>query len=70
MVIALEMVVKDTILEHALVNLIITRGKGICRDCQKEFVMKHRLDTCPECRCFPSEITGGQEFRVVSMMVE
>jgi hydrogenase nickel incorporation protein HypA/HybF len=67
---ALEMVVRDTILEHATVKLIHTPGKGKCSGCNTEFVMEQRLDTCPGCRCFPSEIIGGQEFRVVSMMVE
>jgi Zn finger protein HypA/HybF involved in hydrogenase expression len=28
------------------------------------------MDTCPECNSFPSEIKGGNEFRVVSLMIE
>ena len=29
--------------------------------------MNQRMDTCPECGSFPSEIRGGNEFRVVSL---
>ena len=66
----LEMLVKGTILEDAVVNLIRLPGKGKCSACNIEFEMKTRLDVCLECQCFPSEITGGKEFRVVSMLAE
>jgi hydrogenase nickel incorporation protein HypA/HybF len=65
---ALEMVVKDTLLEDAVISIIHTPGKGLCSTCNKEFDMKNRLDICPQCQCFPSEISGGQEFRVVSLV--
>jgi hydrogenase nickel incorporation protein HypA/HybF len=66
---ALEMVKKDTLLEDAIVRLIRTPGKGKCSTCNMEFEMKYRLDICP-CGGFPSEISGGQEFRVVSLVAE
>lgn len=67
---ALEMIVKDSILEHAELKLIRTSGKGKCNACNKDFEMKDRLDVCPVCSCFPSEISGGQEFRVLSISGE
>jgi hydrogenase nickel incorporation protein HypA/HybF len=67
---ALEMVVKDTILEGAMVKINRVPGKGKCNTCQQEFIMKNRLDICPGCQSFPSEINGGEEFRVVSMLAE
>ncbi len=67
---ALEMIVKDTILENAELHLIRTSGKGKCNVCNKDFEMKNRLDVCPDCGCFPSEISGGQEFRVLSISGE
>ena len=66
----LEILKRDTILENAMINLIRTPGKGTCHSCNIEFEMKNRLDICPECRCFPSKISGGQEFRVVSILAE
>jgi hydrogenase nickel incorporation protein HypA/HybF len=67
---ALELVVKDSVLEKALVNLQRTPGTGKCRSCNVGFQMKTRVDTCPNCRCFPSEITGGDEFRIVSLTID
>ncbi len=67
---ALEMLMRDTILDNAIIDLVRTPGKGKCHSCNSEFVMTHRLDTCSECRSFPSEISGGEEFRVVSMKGE
>jgi hydrogenase nickel incorporation protein HypA/HybF len=67
---ALELIVKDTLLENTVIKLIRPHGKGKCNNCNTEFVMTNRLDTCPGCKCFPAEISGGQEFRVVSLSGE
>lgn len=67
---ALGLLVKGTILEDASLNLIKTKGTGKCIACNLEFEMNHRMDTCPECGSFPSEIKGGNEFRVVSLLIE
>ena len=67
---ALEMLVKGSILENATISILRTSGKGKCNSCNTEFEMNHRMATCPQCQCFPSEISGGEEFRVVSLMVE
>ena len=67
---ALEMTVKNTILEYAIIRLIRIPGKGKCKTCKLEFEMKNRLDGCPGCGCFSPEISGGQEFRVLSMAGE
>ncbi|MEI7661959.1 MAG: hydrogenase maturation nickel metallochaperone HypA [Bacteroidota bacterium] len=66
----LEMLVKGTILEHAEIQVVRTPGKGKCSSCNTEFEMQNRLDICPGCQCFPSEISGGTEFRVVSLVAE
>lgn len=65
---ALEIAVKDTLLENAIVRIIRTPGKGKCSTCNMEFKMKNRLDLCPDCGCIASEVNGGQEFRVVSLV--
>ena len=67
---ALGLLVNDSILENASVNIIRTPGIGRCNACAYDFEMNHRMATCPKCECFPSEISGGQEFRVVSLLVE
>ena len=67
---ALGLLKRDSILESASINIIRTPGKGRCNSCQLEFEMNQRMATCPACQCFPSEISGGQQFRVVSIVVE
>jgi hydrogenase nickel incorporation protein HypA/HybF len=67
---ALGLLSEGSILEKALLNIVRKKGKGICTACDKEFEMNQRMDTCPECHSFPSEIKGGNEFRVVSLMIE
>jgi hydrogenase nickel incorporation protein HypA/HybF len=67
---ALRLLTEGTILEKAWLNIIKIKGKGKCNACEMEFEMNQRMDTCPECGSFPSEITGGKEFRVVSLLIE
>ncbi len=67
---ALELVTVGSILENAAIRLVRTPGTGTCTACSTTFTMKNPADTCPECRCFPSEINGGKEFRVVSMLAD
>ena len=67
---AMGLLVKDSILDRARVSLVRTPGIGRCNGCNDEFEMNHRMATCPKCQCFPSEISGGEEFRVVSLVVE
>lgn len=67
---ALCLLSEGSFLEKARLNILRLKGKGICSACNKEFEMDQRMDTCPECRSYPSEIKGGNEFRVVSLMIE
>jgi len=67
---ALGLLVNDSILENASINIIRTPGLGRCNACASDFEMTHRMASCPRCHCYPSAISGGQEFRVVSLMVE
>jgi hydrogenase nickel incorporation protein HypA/HybF len=67
---ALGLLSEGTILENACLNIVIIKGKGICISCDYEFEMDLRMDTCPKCGSFPAEIRGGNEFRVVSLLIE
>jgi len=66
----LELLVKGTILEQSALDLVRIPGRGRCNGCNREFEMEDRLSACPFCGSLPSLITGGQEFRVISMIVE
>jgi hydrogenase nickel incorporation protein HypA/HybF len=67
---ALKLLAEGSLLGKA--DLIIHRvnGKGLCKACQLVFDMTQRMDSCPVCSSFPSEIKGGNEFRVISMLIE
>jgi hydrogenase nickel incorporation protein HypA/HybF len=67
---ALDLLARDSILEKAMINIIRTPGRGRCISCDREFDMHQRMATCPECKAFPSEVKGGQEFRVLSLVIE
>ena len=67
---ALDLLKRDSILESASINILRTPGRGRCNACDLEFEMNQRTATCPICHCFPSEISEGQQFRVVSLLVE
>jgi hydrogenase nickel incorporation protein HypA/HybF len=67
---ALKIAAEGTIMGNASINITRTSGRGLCPACGREFEMNHRMDTCPECNSFPSEIRGGMEFRVVSLVIE
>jgi Zn finger protein HypA/HybF involved in hydrogenase expression len=45
-------------------------GKGRCKSCDFEFEMNNLMATCPKCQAFPSEISEGREFRVLSLVIE
>jgi hydrogenase nickel incorporation protein HypA/HybF len=67
---ALGILSEGSILEKAQLNIVRIKGKGVCISCEQEFEMNKRMDTCPKCHSFPSEIRGGNEFRVVSLLIE
>lgn len=67
---ALGILSAGSVLENAALNIIRIKGVGICSECGKEFEMDNRIETCPDCEAFPSQIKGGNEFRLVSMLIE
>jgi hydrogenase nickel incorporation protein HypA/HybF len=67
---ALGLLSEGSILDKTSFNIVRLKGKGVCDSCTQEFEMNKRMDTCPQCHSFPSEIRGGNEFRVVSLMIE
>lgn len=67
---ALGLIVKGTLLEDAEIKIIRSPAGGICLACGIEFFMKNRADACPLCGSFPSDVLGGQEFRILSLLTE
>jgi hydrogenase nickel incorporation protein HypA/HybF len=67
---ALRILSEGTMLEKATLNIVKINARGNCLNCKSDFEMNQRMDSCPECGSFPAEIKGGNEFRVVSLLVE
>jgi hydrogenase nickel incorporation protein HypA/HybF len=67
---ALHILAERSILQGASLNSVKPPGKGVCHSCGLEFEKALRMSTCPQCNSFPSEIKGGTEFRVVSLLIE
>jgi hydrogenase nickel incorporation protein HypA/HybF len=67
---ALKLLCVGSILENSILNIVRIKGRGFCISCEHEFEMNLRMDTCPKCGSFPSEIRGGNEFRVISLLIE
>jgi len=67
---ALGLLSGDSVLASSKIRILRTPGKGKCNACDYEFEMNQRMATCPKCKAFPSEVHGGQEFRVLSLEIE
>jgi len=67
---ALELLAAESVLKGSAIKIIRTSGTGICNACSREFEMHSFIDACPGCNAFPSEIKGGNEFRVISLIVD
>jgi hydrogenase nickel incorporation protein HypA/HybF len=67
---ALELLSRDSVLNETRINIMRSPGKGKCNSCDFEFEMINLMATCPKCQAFPSEISGGREFRVLSLVIE
>jgi hydrogenase nickel incorporation protein HypA/HybF len=67
---ALGLLSGDSVLEKSRIRVIKSPGIGRCNACNFEFEMNHRMETCPKCSAFPSEVNGGSTFRVLSLVIE
>lgn len=67
---ALELIVKGTILSEATILIRRIPATAYCSECCMKFPVSQRLTTCPECGEVPSQVKGGREFRIVSLLAD
>jgi hydrogenase nickel incorporation protein HypA/HybF len=67
---AMGLLAADSVLSGSAIRILKTRGKGLCNTCKTEFDMISKITTCPQCHAFPSVVKGGDEFRVLSIVIE
>lgn len=67
---ALEMAVKDTMMENAKIKVNKIQAKALCSDCKTEFEISCITDSCPKCNGLFHEILSGKELKIRSIVVE
>lgn len=67
---ALEMAVKNTMLENAGIEVNKIQARARCIDCEQEFDMNNITDSCPRCNGLFSDVISGKELKIKSIVVE
>ena len=67
---ALEMAIKETMLENADIKVRKITAIAKCSDCSFEFEINSITDACPKCNSLFSDIICGKELKIRSIVVE
>jgi hydrogenase nickel incorporation protein HypA/HybF len=67
---ALEMAVKNTILEQAEITVNKIKAKAKCTECSSKFDINHVFDPCPKCGSLYHEVISGKELQVRSLVID
>ena len=66
---AMEVAVRDTVMEEAKVNINRIQAKARCRSCGEEFQISDFFELCPKCNSPDLQVIQGQELKVRSLNV-
>ena len=61
---------RDSIAQHARLEIVETAGRGQCGKCSLEFPINALYEACPGCGSYQVRVTGGDEMRVKELEVE
>ncbi|MEE4258782.1 MAG: hydrogenase maturation nickel metallochaperone HypA [Bacteroidales bacterium] len=67
---ALEMAVKNTMLENSKLKINKIQAKAKCAECAKEFEINQVYDPCPFCNSLYHELLSGKELQIKSIVVD
>jgi len=67
---AMDVSIKNSIMEDAKVKIIQKKGMAVCKKCNFDFSIASLFDPCPQCGGFENEVYQGQEMLVKSLVVE
>ena len=67
---ALDIAVKNTILEGAKIKMNIFQAKAKCLSCEKDFDVDDIYTMCPHCGSLQFDIIQGKELKVRSIKIE
>ncbi len=61
--------VKNSVLEHARLEIETVPAKAICLECEQTFSLEHIYDACPHCQSHFKNILQGKELKVKALEV-
>lgn len=67
---ALEMAVKNSMLQNAEIVVNRIQAKAKCSDCEEEFDIENAFDSCPKCGGLFHQTLCGKELKVKSLVVD
>ena len=65
-----DVVMRDTVAEGALMEVVDIAGAGWCMPCEASVPIARLYDPCPRCGSYQVQATGGTEMRVRELEVE
>ena len=66
---AFDVVMRGSVAEGAVLEMIDLPGRAMCYDCMKEVEIEDRLDPCPECGGGKLMPVAGDEMRIKDLEV-
>ena len=67
---AMEIAVKDTLLESARIKINRIEAISECMECGEFFNSELTFSQCPECKALNTRVIKGREMQVKSLLVE
>ncbi|MEN8155409.1 MAG: hydrogenase maturation nickel metallochaperone HypA [Bacteroidota bacterium] len=67
---ALEVAVKETLLETARIKINRIEARSKCLGCGELFTPEQYLSQCPRCRTLNTQVLQGREMQVKSLLIE
>ena len=67
---AMEMAVKNTLLENTDIKVNKIQAIASCTDCNNKFDINFITDECPKCGCLFNDVISGKELKIKSIVVE
>jgi len=65
-----DVVMKGTLADGAVLEIIHLPGTAWCMQCGKSVPVKARFDACPDCGSYQLQVTAGDEMRIKELEVE
>ncbi|MFO8004230.1 hydrogenase maturation nickel metallochaperone HypA [Thioalkalivibrio sp.] len=65
-----DVVMKNSVAESAVLEIIETPGQGWCLDCSTGVEIAALYDACPRCGGYRVRATGGMDMRVLDLEVD